>query len=105
MSAQNKKASLLTLVCNPFDFNAEIPNFKSMTAKEKLRDKILKKIKEISDDKLLNIDSYLNDLESRFTTEKSSLSFSGIFEELDLHELTTDLHKSRQSDNNRIPQF
>jgi hypothetical protein len=76
-----------------------------MTAKEKLRNKILQKIKKLSEDKLLNIDSYLNDLELRFTSEKSSLSFSGIFEELELNEFTNELHKSRQSGNNRIPQF
>ncbi|MEM6525282.1 MAG: hypothetical protein AAF693_15880 [Bacteroidota bacterium] len=66
-----------------------------MTTKEKLRNSILNKIKKLSDDKLPNLDSYLNDLESQFSTEKSTLSFSGIFEELDLDELTTELHKSR----------
>lgn len=76
-----------------------------MTTKEKLRNSILNKIKKLSDDKLPNLDSYLNDLESQFSTEKSTLSFSGIFEELDLDELTTELHKSREDKNDRIPQF
>lgn len=76
-----------------------------MATKEKLRNIILKKVKNLSDDKLRTLDSYLNDLESHLTTEKSALSFSGIFEGLELHELTTELHKSREDNNQRIPQF
>ena len=76
-----------------------------MVTKEKLRNIILNKIKKLSDDKLRNLDSYLNDLESDFTTEKSTLSFSGIFKGLELDELTTELHKSRGDSNERIPKF
>ncbi len=76
-----------------------------MTTKEKLRNSILKKIKKLSDDKLSNLDSYLNDLESRFSTEKTTLSFSGIFDGLELDELTTNLHESRKDNSERIPQF
>lgn len=76
-----------------------------MVTKEKLRKLILNKVKKLSDDKLLNLDLYLNDLNSEFSTEQSTLSFSGIFEELELNELTTELHQSRTDDNNRIPQF
>ncbi|MEQ8474056.1 MAG: hypothetical protein RIC35_22860 [Marinoscillum sp.] len=76
-----------------------------MATNEKLRKSILNKIKKLSDDKLPNLDAYLNDLESRFSTEKSTLSFSGIFEGLDLDELTTKLHESRKDNNDRIPQF
>jgi cytoplasmic iron level regulating protein YaaA (DUF328/UPF0246 family) len=76
-----------------------------MSSKEKLRKSILKKIKKLSDDKLPNLDSYLNDLESQFSTEKPTLSFSGIFEGMDLDELTTKLHESRKDNNDRIPQF
>lgn len=76
-----------------------------MATKEKLRNSILSKIKKLSDDKLQNIDSYLTELESQFSTEKPTLSFSGIFEELNVDELTTKLHESRKDDNDRIPQF
>ncbi|MDW3193343.1 MAG: hypothetical protein R8G66_13305 [Cytophagales bacterium] len=76
-----------------------------MVTKEKLRKSILNKVKKLSDDKLSNLDSYLNDLNSEFSTEQSTLSFSGIFEELELNELTNELHQSRTDDNNRIPQF
>ncbi len=76
-----------------------------MVTKEKLRKSILNKVKKLSDDKLSNLDSYLNDLNSEFTTEQSALSFGGIFEDLELNELTTELHQSRTDDNNRIPQF
>lgn len=76
-----------------------------MVTKEKLRKSILNKVKQLSDDKLSYLDSYLNDLNPEFSTEQSTLSFSGIFEELELNELTTELHQSRTDDNNRIPQF
>jgi len=76
-----------------------------MATKEKLRNSILKKIKKLSDDKLPNLDAYLNDLESQFSTEKPTLSFSGIFKGLELDELTTELHESRKDNNDRIPQF
>ena len=76
-----------------------------MVTKEKLRKSILNKVKKLSNDKLQSLDSYLNDLNSEFSTERSALSFSGIFEELELNELTTELHPSRKGDNNRIPQF
>jgi hypothetical protein len=76
-----------------------------MATKEKLRNAIINKVKKLSDDKLPNLDSFLNDLEAQFTTEKSALSFGGIFQDLDLDELTTDLHKSREDNNDRIPQF
>ncbi|MEM1407520.1 MAG: hypothetical protein AAGG59_12145 [Bacteroidota bacterium] len=76
-----------------------------MTTKEKLRNKILNKIRKLSDDKLRNLYFYLNDLESDFTTEKSTLSFSGIFKSLELNELTTELHKYREHPDERIPKF
>ena len=76
-----------------------------MATQEKLRKLILNKIKKLSDDKLRNLESYLKDLESDVSTEKSVLSFSGIFSGLELDELTTELHKSREDDNDRIPQF
>jgi len=76
-----------------------------MTTKEKLRNSILKKIKKLSDDKLPNLDAFLNDLESHFSSKKSPLSFSGIFEGLEIDELTTELHKTREDSSTRIPQF
>lgn len=76
-----------------------------MATKEKLRNIVLNRVKKLSDDKLQNLDSYLNDLETNFQTEKSTLSFSGIFQDLDLDDLTSELHKSREDNNERIPQF
>jgi hypothetical protein len=76
-----------------------------MATKEKLRNSIINKIKKLSDDKLHNLDSYVDDLESQKSPEKSPLSFSGIFKELELKELTNELHKSRKDNNERIPQF
>ncbi len=76
-----------------------------MATKEKLRNIILNKIKNLSDEKLRNVDLFLNDLESQFTTDQSSLSFGGIFQDLDLEDLTSDLHKNREDNNERIPKF
>lgn len=66
---------------------------------------MLNKVKQLSDDKLANLESFLNDMESHFTTEKSTLSFSGIFSDLDVSDLTTELHKNRADENDRIPRF
>jgi len=76
-----------------------------METKEKLRSSIVNRVKKLSDDKLPNLDSFLSDLESGHSTDKSSLSFSGIFKELELSELTSELHKNRESTNERIPLF
>ena len=76
-----------------------------MAAMEKLRNIVLNKVRKLSDDKLRNLDSYLNDLQSQVETEKSTLSFSGIFEDLELDDLTSKLHKTREDNNERIPQF
>jgi len=76
-----------------------------MATKEKLRNIILNKIKNLSDEKLRNVDLFLNDLDSQFTTDKSSLSFGGIFQDLELEDLTCDLHKNREDNNERIPKF
>jgi len=76
-----------------------------MATQEKLRKTILNKIRNLSDDKLPSLDSFLTDLESEFTTEKSSLSFSGIFKDLELDDLTSDLHKNREDKNERIIEF
>ncbi|WP_339794020.1 hypothetical protein [uncultured Imperialibacter sp.] len=70
-----------------------------MATEEKLRKTILNKIKKLSDDKLPSLDAYLSDLESHLPTDKSPLSFSGIFKELELTELTSDLYKSREDHN------
>lgn len=76
-----------------------------MITKEKLRKSILNKIKKLPDDKLSKLDAYISDLERHLSTGKSPLSFSGIFKEIELTELTTELHKSREDHNDRIPQF
>ncbi len=76
-----------------------------MATKEKIRSRVLNKVEKLSDDKLSYLESYINDLDSRPVTNKSTLTFSGIFCDLELNELTTELHKSREDNNERIPQF
>ncbi len=76
-----------------------------MATKDKLRNIILNKVKNLSEDKLSNLDSFLNDLESQFGTEESALSFNGIFRDIDIDELTTGLHEKRMEGDERIPEF
>jgi len=76
-----------------------------MATKEKLRSRILNKVEKLSDDKLSYLESYINDLDSRSVTNKSILTFSGIFCDMEMSELTSELHKSRKDNNERIPQF
>lgn len=76
-----------------------------MATKDKLRNIVLKKVKNLSEDKLSNLDSFIDDLESRFGIEQTTLSFSGIFHEIDANDLTTGLHEKRMDGNERIPEF
>ncbi|MFY0606486.1 MAG: hypothetical protein JXR10_07220 [Cyclobacteriaceae bacterium] len=76
-----------------------------MATKEKLRKTILNKIEKLSDDKLPNLDAYITDLETVLSSDRSPLSFSGIFKDLELNELTDELHKTRGDITQRIPEF
>ena len=76
-----------------------------MATKEKLRTIVLNKVKRLSEDKLSNLDSFLDDLESQQKQERTSLSYTGIFSDLDLEDLTTDLHRNRADQRDRIPTF
>ncbi len=75
-----------------------------MSTKQKLRSSILNRIKHLPEDKLLNLDEYINDLEAHHDNE-SVLSFSGIFAELEMNDLTSKLHKNREDRIDRIPLF
>lgn len=76
-----------------------------MATKDRLRKSILKKINELSEEKLPKVESYLNELETEFSTDQTTLSFSGIFKDLDLDETTINLHESRRDSQDRIPEF
>jgi len=76
-----------------------------MGAKQKLKESIIHKVEKLTDDQLSNLNIYLDDLGNEFSTEQNSLSFSGIFKELEIEDLTSKLHESRMYGKDRIPQF
>lgn len=76
-----------------------------MTSQEKLRNRVINKVRRLSDDKLRNLDLFLDEMGSRPQSKKSPLSFSGIFKDLDIEDLTNNLHEKRRDRNERIPEF
>jgi hypothetical protein len=76
-----------------------------MVTKEKLRNQILNKVKRLPDEELTNLEAYLNDLETKNAPTKPTLSYSGIFKELEIGELTSGLNKNRTDNHERIPSF
>lgn len=76
-----------------------------MITTQKFRELILNKVKKLSDDKLTYLDSFLEDLESQPISKKTVMSFGGVFKDLQLSELTSDLHAARNDGNIRVPQF
>ncbi len=76
-----------------------------MITTQKFRELILNKVKKLSDDKLTYLDSFLEDLESQPISKKTIMSFGGVFKDLQLSELTSDLHAARNDGNIRVPQF
>jgi hypothetical protein len=76
-----------------------------MIEKSKLRQKLISKIKRLSDDKLNSLARYIRHLEADIKSSSEILSFSGIFKDLDketIDELTTKLHDQRLQGSSRI---
>lgn len=76
-----------------------------MVTNEKQRNRILNKVKKLSDDKLTNLEAYINELDTELSSEAPTMSYSGIFKDLDIDELTSDLHHRRTDTDQRIPLF
>jgi hypothetical protein len=77
-----------------------------MIAKSKIRQRIMNRIKNLSDDKLNFLEKYMDDLENKVNQKSEILSYSGIFKDLDqdiIDELTIDLSDQRSNENSRIP--
>lgn len=74
-----------------------------MTRKEKISQKLLERIKNLTVEKLQTLDEFISTLEKGKKSKSEILSFAGIFSDLDLpKELTTDLHESRKKGSSRI---
>jgi len=71
----------------------------------KLKDKIIKRIDSLSQDKLKNIDEFIDKLEKEKASKEKILSFAGAWKDLDeetFQDLTENLHSKRQKGNERI---
>ncbi|MBE0664134.1 MAG: hypothetical protein IH597_16885 [Bacteroidales bacterium] len=75
-----------------------------MTTAAKIRNQILKKIKQIPEEHLTRIDKYLKKLESGNTRKKRILSYAGALKDLDddvLHQFTNELSARRKKNTRR----
>ena len=76
-----------------------------MIKSNKLRQRIIERVKNLPDDRLNTLEGYLEDLEKGIYQKSEILSFAGIFEDLDeeiMDELTTNLRERRLRGTSRI---
>lgn len=76
-----------------------------MISKSKIRQKLIRRIKNLSDDKLSSVENYINGLETDIKNKNEVLSFAGIFDKLDdniMDDLTTKLKENRLKGTPRI---
>lgn len=76
-----------------------------MITKDKLRQKLINRIKKLSDDKLDSVQKYIDNIENDINEKSEILAFSGIFKDLDkdiMKDLTTALPKRRIQGTSRI---
>lgn len=76
-----------------------------MNTKDKLRQRLISRIKHLSEDKLNSVEGYLNQLETEIMNKADILSFAGIFKNLDqeaMDELTVNLPERRLKGISRI---
>jgi len=74
--------------------------------KNKIKYKLIKRINSMSNDKLRNLEDFMNQLESGKNTRDEILSFAGALKSMDpefFRELTDDLHLNRKAGLSRIP--
>lgn len=72
-----------------------------MDIKNKLRNTLVKRIQQLSTDKLIELNNMLNKLDQRTESKESTLAFAGSWKDLDddiLKDLATDLHNNRAND-------
>lgn len=76
-----------------------------MIESNKLRQKIIERVKNLPDDQLNTLEGYLENLEKDIHQKSEILSFAGIFKDLDdatMDDLTTNLHERRLTGTSRI---
>jgi hypothetical protein len=74
--------------------------------KNKIKDKLIKRINSMSSDKLRNLEDFMNQLESEKNTGDEILSFAGALKNMDpefFRDLIDDLHSNRKAGLSRIP--
>jgi hypothetical protein len=72
-----------------------------MTAKNKLRNKLMRKVQHLSTDKLTEIDNLLSKIEDQFKSKEKTLKLAGAWKDLNediFTELTENLHNNRAND-------
>ena len=76
-----------------------------MVTKNNLRQRIINRIKNLSEDKLDSVENYILNIENDINAKSEILSFSGIFKDLDkdiMNDLTINLPKRRIQGTSRI---
>ena len=76
-----------------------------MISKSNIRQRLIQRIKKLSDDKLSSVENYINSLENDIKNKTEVLSFAGIFSDLDsetFEDLTSNLKVNRQKGISRI---
>lgn len=74
--------------------------------KNKIKNKLIKRINSMSSDKLKNLEDFMNQLESEKNTRDEIISFAGALKNMDpefFRDLTDDLHSNRKAGPDRIP--
>lgn len=72
-----------------------------MTVKNKLRNKLIRLIQQLSTDKLTEVSKILNTIEQQFKSKDSTIKLAGSWNEIDnelFSDLTDKLHLHRSSD-------
>lgn len=72
-----------------------------MDLKNRLRNNLIRKIQQLSTDKLAEITSLLNKIEDQFKSKDKTLKLAGTWKDLEndvFHELTEKLHNNRGKD-------
>ncbi|MEM9672502.1 MAG: hypothetical protein AAF992_07900 [Bacteroidota bacterium] len=75
------------------------------TTENNLRDKIINRISSLAQDKLQNVDEYIDMLEGTEKCKQKILSSAGIWKDMDddiFQSLTAHLHANRQQGSKRI---
>jgi hypothetical protein len=72
-----------------------------MNVKNKLRNSLLRKIQQLSSDKLAEVDGLLSKIQNQFKSKEKTLSMDGHWKDFDsdlFTDLTTKLHDNRAND-------